>query len=199
MHLRAGIVACLALGCLGCAHAPAGPPRAVAVVPVDALAVPAAEGEELRAAVEKQLAAATAHQAVPRGKLGPLDPGEPKCRESEACLAEAGRKLPADLVLSMTVAGLGTTRLVRSRLIGTKDGLLLQDLQETLTGGSSALDPFAQSLVRRLFPEPEPRWYARWWVWTIAGAAVAGAAAATTAVLVTRANANQGIVHLGNL
>jgi hypothetical protein len=194
--MRPGFLALLASGCLACAHAPTAA-RVVAIVPVDALAVDGSEGEALRTAVEKQLATASAHHAVPREKLGALDPGDPHCRESETCLADAGRQLPADLVLSMTVAGLGSTRLVRSRLIGTKEGLLLQDLQETLTGGPPALDPFAQSLVRRLFPEPEP-WYKRWWIWTIAGAVVAGAAT-TTAVLVTRANSGPAVVHLGDL
>jgi hypothetical protein len=196
MYARLCLFALLASGSLACVHAPTEA-RAVAVVPVDALAVDPAEGEALRAAVEKQLSTATAHRAVPREKLGALDPGDAHCRESESCLAEAGRQLPTDLVLSMTVAGLGSTRLVRSRLITTKEGLVLQDLQETLMGGAPALDLFAQSLAQRLFPEPNP-WYRRWWVWTLAGVAVAGAAT-TTAVLVTRSNANSGIIHLGNL
>ncbi len=167
----------------------------VAIVPVDALAVESSEAEALRAAVEKQLSTASAHRALPRANLGFLDPGDARCRESETCLADAGRTLPADLVLSMTIAGLGPTRLVRSRLIGTKEGLALQDLQETLTAGPSAIEPFAHSLVHRLFPEPDP-WYKRWWVWTIAGTVVAGAAA-TTAVLATRSSS--GVVHLGDL
>jgi len=198
--MRLGAPIALALASLGCAHVPPpGPARTVAIAPVDALGVPAAEAETLRAALEQQLAAATAHHAIPREKLGSLDPGEAACRESEACLAEAGKQIPSDLVLSMTLAGLGPTRLVRSRLIGVSDGLVLQDLQETLTTGPQGLEPYAQSLAKRLFPEPGAAtpWYGRWWVWTIAGGVVA-AAAATTAALVSQRN-EAGVIHLGDL
>jgi hypothetical protein len=194
-HLSA--TAALALCALGCAHAPAVEARAVAIAPVDVIGVPAGEGEALRSAVEAQLAETSVHRALERSRLGPLDPGEPACREAPACLAAEGRRLSADLVLSMTVAGLGPTRLVRSRLIDTADGLLLQDLQETLTGGPQALDPYARSLAGRLFPEPEPPWYRRWWVWTAAGALAAGAG--TAAVLLTGGDGDADVIHLGDL
>lgn len=188
--------ASLAFVLLGMACAHHAPQIRVAIVPVDALALPQVEGELLRAGVEQRLAQSTAHHVVSREELGPLDPVDQACRESNECLASAGRQLPADLVLSMIVTGLGSTRLVRSRLIGTRDGLVLQDLEETLTGGPAALAPFAQSLARRLFPEPEP-FFGRWWVW--AGAAVVVAGVATAVVVATFATTRAGVLHLGDL
>lgn len=200
MPPRLALLSLLALCALGCAHAAPVVARSVAIAPVEVIGVPAGEGEALRSAIERQLAGAAAHRSVERGRLGPLDPGSPACRETQACLAEAGLRVPADLVLSLTVAGLGPTRLVRSRLIGTEGGLLLQDLQETLTDGPRALDSYAQSLTWRLFPEPESRspWYRRWWVWTVAGALAAGAGA-TAAVLANRGETDDNVVHLGDL
>jgi hypothetical protein len=199
-RIAAILALALALAATGCAHAPPLQVRTVAIAPVDAMGIPTEEGEALRAAIERQLATATAHHSVEREKLAPLDPGDAHCRESEACLAEAGKRVPADLVLSLTVAGLGPTRLVRSRLIGTDNGLVLQDLQETLTGGPQALDPYARSLAQRLFPEPELRtpWYGKWWVWTVAGVVAAGAGT-TAAVLATRGRQNAGVIHIGDL
>ena len=199
--MRPLVLALLATATLACAHSVPVVAKSVAFAPVDALGVEASEGEALRAAVEKELSTATAYRAVERSKLGPLESGDAQCRESEAWLAEAGRRVPADLVLSLTVAGLGQTRLVRSRLIGAENGLVLQDLQETLTGGPQALEPYAQSLTHRLFPEPEPRpsWYTRWWVWTIAGGVVAAAAATTAAVVVTQSRHDANVLHIGDL
>ena len=196
---NAAALVALALVAAGCAHASApAKPRTVAIAPVDAMGIAPEEAEALRSAVERQLATATAHHAVEREKLTPLASGDAKCRESEACLAEAGKRIPADLVLSLTVAGLGPTRLVRSRLIGTDTGLVLQDLQETLTSGSESLDPYARSLTHRLFPEPDPPWYRKWWVWTIVGVVAAGAGGTTAAVIATRGG-GQVFVHVGNL
>jgi hypothetical protein len=199
--MRPPVLALLATVSLACAHSAPRVVRSVAFAPVDALGVEATEGEALRAAVEKELATATAHRLVERGRLEPLETGDAKCRESEACLAEAGRRVPADLVLSLTVAGLGATRLVRSRLIGSENGLVLQDLQETLTGGPQALEPYAQALAHRLFPEPDarPAWYSRWWVWTIAGGVAAAAAATTAGLVATQNRRDANVLHIGDL
>ena len=110
--------------------------------------------------------------------------------------------MSADLVLSATLAGLGEMRLVRARLVRSRDGLVVQDLQETIPGGPRVLQQTAADLVKRLFPERRSSsWYRKWWVWTIA-AGVVGAAAGVTTWAVTRgsgAEREPNLVHIGDL
>ncbi len=184
-----------ALAAAGCAHVPAPPAtRWVAVTPVDSLGLAAVEGDALRGSVETKLQQTQAHRALAREKLAGTGAEDARCRESEACLAELARKLPADYVLAMSLAGLGRTRLVRSRVVSSESGIMLQDLQETMAADPGALESFTSSLARRLFPEPEVKqpWYARGWIWALTGSALAA-----TAVILTAGNA--GVVHAGKL
>jgi hypothetical protein len=195
----------LAAGVAGCGHAPPPRPPVVAVLPVDTLGLPPAEGAALEAAVWRDLESARAARPAPPARvtaaLATVDAGAApgSCREQAACLAGVGRRVPSDLVLALALAGLGDLRLVRSRLVRASDGLALQDLQETVQGGGAALDGYAQRLTRRLFPEAGRRpWYRSWWFWSSV-AAVAGATAAITWATVGTRPHESGVVHVGDL
>lgn len=156
-----------------CAHEATPPTRSVAILPVDTLGVPPAEGAMLKAAVERQVErSGTAHILPPER---------------------------SDLALTLTLAGLGDVRLVRSQLVHNGDRLVLQDLKDTVPAGTPAMDAYAVDLARRLFPEAARRpWYRQGWWWSIAGAA-AVAAAATTWALSRGGPDSGGVTHLGNL
>jgi hypothetical protein len=204
--LRAGLLAAtlaplLALG--GCGPALTRPAPRVAIVPVDTVGVPTVEGEALQGALSRALDQSRTARAVSGTAAAAAAATQPadwsRCRESSACLASVGRRVPADLVLSLALAGLGDLRLVRSRLVRTDDGLALQDLQETVQGGRPALETYAGSLARRLFPEAARRpWYKQWWFFA-AVAVVAGATAAATWAAVRSSRHETGVVHLGDL
>ena len=187
----------------GCGPARSRPAPRVAIMPVDTVGVPATEGEALHGALGRALQGSRAARAVPAGAAVAAAATQPadlsRCRESDACLAGVGRRVPADLVLSLALAGLGDLRLVRSRLLRTDDGLALQDLQETVQGGGPALAAYAGKLARRLFPEVSRRpWYKQWWFF-VAVAAVAGATAAATWAAVRATRHETGVIHLGDL
>ncbi|MBI5478216.1 MAG: hypothetical protein HY906_05130 [Deltaproteobacteria bacterium] len=197
----ATLAALLALA--GCGPTASRPAPRVAIVPVDTVGVPAAEGQALQTALTSALDRSRAARAVPGAAAAAAAASQPaewtRCRESSACLAGVGRRVPADLVLSLAVAGLGDLRLVRSRLLRADDALPLQDLQETVQGGRPALETYAGSLARRLFPEAARRpWYQQWWFF-VAAAGVAGATAAATWAVVRSQRHATGVVHLGDL
>jgi hypothetical protein len=199
--LGALLLPLLALG--GCGPAATRPAPRVAIVPVDTVGVPPVEGEALGGALTSALDRSRTARPVPGAAAAAAAASQPadwtRCRESNACLAGVGRRVPAELVLSLAVAGLGDLRLVRSRLVRADDGLALQDLQETVQGGRPALETYAGSLSRRLFPEALRRpWYKQWWFF-VAVAAVAGATAAATWGAVRATRHDTGVWHLGDL
>ena len=188
---------------VGCAHAPAAPPQGVAVMPVEVLGIEPERGVSLRESIEgaaAELSSVTLTPSVAVDEaLAAHHPAERECLEADLCLASLGLALKAPTVLAVTLAGLGDTNLVRSRLISAEQGLALQDLQETVVGGPEGMRSYATDLVRRLFPEtPEAPWYRRWWVWA-GSAVVLGTATAVTVVLVRRSAHDSGVVHIGDL
>jgi hypothetical protein len=192
-----------ALVAAGCGPSATRPVPRVAIVPVDTVGVPAVEGEALQGALAGALDRSRTARPVPGAAAAAAAASQPadwtRCRESTACLAGVGRRVPAELVLSLAVAGLGDLRLVRSRLVRADDGLALQDLQETVQGGRAALESYAGRLSRRLFPEAIRRpWYKQWWFF-VTVAAVAGAAAAGTWAIVRSTRHDTGVWHLGDL
>lgn len=164
------MVAAACQAVLGCAHVEKRAP-VVAVLPVETMGVPPEQGEAFRAAVldevrRTQTAVAAPCEQVDQA-LAQESQGSPPCRESDACLARAGRRVPSDSVLALTAAGLGNLWLIRGRLVRVEDGLGLQDVQESSEGGAHAVEQFAPQLAHRLFPDTSKKpWYRQWWVWT---------------------------------
>jgi hypothetical protein len=198
------LLALLALG--GCGPAGSRPAPRVAIVPVDTVGVPNDEGVALQTALTSALDRSRAARPVPAAATATAaataatQPADwTRCRESSACLAGVGRRVPADLVLALVVAGLGDLRLVGSRLLRADDAMVLQDLQETVQGGRPALETYAGGLARRLLPEAARRpWYRQWWFF-VAVAGVAGATAAATWAIVRSQRHDTGVWHLGDL
>jgi len=186
----------------GCAHSPAATPRVVALMPVDVVGLPPESGSSLHQALERELrASGGARLASPGEVAGALErapAGAKQCLASEPCLIDVGRAVEANTVLALTLAGLGATRLVRSRLLEVSQGLVLQDLQETVVDEPGALDKYAGNLSSRLFPDPQRNraWYRQWWVWTGAGVAVAGV---ISVIAISQKPREPGVVHLGRL
>ena len=204
MRLDGGILSPLLLVALtGCAHRPPPKPQRVAVMPVDTLGLAAQEGKALHRALQREAQRHPTAKPAPTKRVEALaEQAEERCHESDRCLADIGRRVPADLVLSATLAGLGQMRLIRARLVRAQDAMVLQDLQQTVGGGAAALDGSAADLTRRLFPEARGRpWYRRWWVWTALAGAV-GTAVGVTWWAASRdgePDRDPNLVHIGNL
>ena len=202
MRLDEGILFLVFVVLSGCAHQAPRPQR-VAVMPVDTLGLADQEGRALHRALQREAQRHPTARPAPTERVVSLAAAtDAACRESDRCLADIGRQVPADLVLSVTLAGLGQMRLVRARLVRARDAMVLQDLQQTIGGGAAALAGSAADLTRRLFPHARGRpWYRRWWVW----AALAGVVG--TAVGVTwwatshdgEPDRDPNLVHLGDL
>lgn len=184
----------------GCAHRGGGGRVVVAVMPVETMGVPAAEGASLHRALLRELALSASARPTGAAELQQAAAREP-CRDSDECLARLGRRVAASLVLASTLAGLGDMRLVRARLLRSSDALVVQDLQETIPGAGGALDQRAGDLVKRMFPESGGRaWYRRWYVWAVV-AGVVGATVGVTVWAATRGGEprDPNLHHLGDL
>ncbi len=190
------------LPALGCAHRSVGPVPVVAVLPADVLGTPEAEAEALQGAVMERLELSEQSQPVARElvaqALAEVEPSPSECHASDPCLTEIGAQTSADLVLSLTVAGLGELRLVRSRLVDVESGLTVQDLQEHADGGVTSLEQYGADLVAELFPaEPAVALLRRWWFWTALTGGLG--ASAGIAALAARPKPDDTVVHLGEL
>ena len=176
-------------------------------MPVDTMGVALTEGTSFRRALEQETSRTIAARLSPPERVRRAVRSETTalttpCGESERCLARIGQQIPADLVLLTTLAGLGDMRLVRARLVRARDGLVVQDLQETVPGGPRVLDQTASDLVRRLFPERGAKpWYRRWWVWTAAAGVVAATVGITWGLAARQGEPEQdpNVIHVGEL
>jgi len=187
-----------------CAHLPSPKTPRLALMPVDAVGVPPGEGARLHQAIGDALrrsrtARISSDEALQRS-LHQRRVTLPECLEAEPCLAAVGQELSTDFVLSVTMAGLGDMRLVRSRLFKVDQGIMLKEMQQTSGGSPEQLEDTAAQLTRRLFPpRPGRPWYRRWWVWA-ASAAVVGAAVGITALATTKDTPQEpGVIRLGDL
>ena len=169
------LCALCALWVAGCASTRATRKPRVAVAVVETMGVDAKQGADLQRAVRREI---VRHEGV------------------RAARAEGAA---ADLQLSMTLAGLGEVRLVRTRLVRKKDGMLLKDLQETVHHETRGLERYARDLTGRLFPRrARTPWYRRWWIW----AAVAGVVGGTVGAVIATTRepeADPNVVRLGDL
>jgi len=199
MRVSPIIALVLLAGCATVAKAPR-----VAFLPVETVGVPAEQGEALQGELLKEIERTGAAVAAPSAKvleaLRLADPTAPPCRESDACLARAGRDAQCDSVLALTLAGIGNTWLVKGRLLRSQDGLALQEVQETAEGGVEAVGRYGPQLANRLFPDPGRRpVYKQWWFWTsVAAAAVAAGSVATWAALQGGGPASSAVI-IGSL
>jgi len=188
----------------GCAHQPAPGAARVALLPVDAVGVPAQEGARLGRAIHHALrrsptARLSSEEALQR-TLQRRKISLPACLEADPCLVDVGQDLAVDLVLAVTMAGLGDMRLIRSRLFKVDQGIMLKEVQQTSGSAPEQLEGAAARLTRRLFPpRPGRPWYRRWWVWT-AAAAVVGATVGITVLATTKEAPHEpGVIRLGDL
>ena len=94
----------------------------------------------MRAAHRDEVGAAIAAQPV----------AESVCLESDSCLGDVGQTVSAELVLAVTMAGLGKTRLVRTRLVRSGAGFVTQDLQETVERSGAGFSGYADELAARV-------------------------------------------------
>lgn len=191
---RLPLVALLATAC-ATAKAPV-----VAFLPVETVGVPGEQGEALQAALVREVERTGAASPAPAPMVKEALAAQPEpCRESDACLAKAGREAQSDSVLSLTLAGIGSTWLMKGRLIRSDDALALQEVQESAEGGLQGIERYAPGLAGRLFPDSSRRpWYKQGWLWTAAAAvAVAAGGVATWALL--RGAPSSGAVVIGTL
>ncbi|MBI5549129.1 MAG: hypothetical protein HY901_35030 [Deltaproteobacteria bacterium] len=175
----------------------------IAFLPVETVGVPAEQGEALQAALLAEVQRTSAATPAPAERVAEslsTQPTEPPCRESDACLAKAGRAAASEAVVALTVAGIGDLWLVKGRLVRSEDGLALQEVQETAEGGLKAVESYAPQLAQRLFPDAGRKpWYRQWWLWTSVAAGVAAAGGiATWAALRDNGPASTAVV-IGSL
>jgi len=111
------------------------------------------------------------------------------CEEDLACMRSLGRQVGADMVVVTRLAELGGTLVIEVRMIDVRGGSGEQARQQVIreaTGPriAGALEGMGRELGRPWAPAPEPdlRWYERWWVWAAGAVVVAGAATATIVI-----------------
>ena len=126
---------------------------------------------------------------------------ESGCATDSVCVRNAGAIAHADKVLALQLAALGTTVLLRASLIDVASGTQEQTVQRVVTDATGpsleqAIVALGSEMIRPLIPaEPTPGdrqetdWYEEWWVWTIAGVAVAAGVVGT--VLLTNGTTEQ--------
>jgi hypothetical protein len=171
----ASVLVLIAVGGGGCASTRATRKPSVAVAVVETMGVEARQGADLQRAVRREI---VRHEGV---------------------RAAAGEQDSADLELSMTLAGLGEVRLVRTRLVRRKDGMVLKDLQETVRHEPRGLERYARDLTGRLFPRRAPTpWYRRWWIWAAAAGVVGGTVGVVFATT-REPETDPNVVRLGDL
>jgi hypothetical protein len=198
VHARAHAparVAALALAWVlsGCAGAAARAPLRVAVLPPERVTdVPAA-------AVDSAGLVAAALES--RGGIEVIDPArtalavaavDAACLADPLCQRGVARELGADRTVSIRLAALGTTVVVR--VILAEAGTPALTRQEVIREASSADVAGAMGRLGAELAEavaPRRRWYRRWWVWTIAGVVVGGAAAGVAAAVATRGDGDE--------
>jgi hypothetical protein len=164
----------------------AAPPLRVSLRPIEVVNATPAEQRRYRALLEEAV------RATPGLELRPGSEGELGCDLREgACLRRLHGALGVDRLLVLRVGRIGDTVVIRLLVHDLAQGPRQGSFQEVLGRGAGERE--ARDVLRRMIlgfapPPPAPRlrtpWYARWWVWTIAGVVVAGSV--TAAVLATR-------------
>lgn len=132
-------------------------------------------------AVQDALSAQAAQVAPAAG-----DDHDVNCAEDSECVRAVGERLSVDRVAALRLASLGTTVVVRVRLMEVDDGAAETASQTVVEDATEdRVHVAVQAIGHELAPPSdrvveEDRWYQKWWVWTLVGAAVVGGAAAIT-------------------
>jgi len=162
----------------------------VALLPVERVNITPAQGRRYLDLLLRGLRQRSTLEILRPGTAGGSASLPARCSESIDCLRREGLRLGADRLLQLRVGQLGDTTIVRLTAFDVARGARQGSWQEVLRDVRDAA--VAQALERMIAgfaPAPPPvaakkSWYTRWWVWTVAGAVVAGTV--TAIVLGTR-------------
>jgi len=205
---EAGLLSIVAVVAGGCATTGGRPPAknaraapAVALLPLDAVGMKAADVARVERAVASALArrgvrvvaGAAVTREVPR--LAACTAAGKASRD--ACAARVGRTLGVARVVVGAVGRLGNALYLRLRAIDPATAAVQRKVEKTLLGDRARVEREIRAVARRLLPKPRRAppparvvarpWYRRWWVWTAIGAAVAvGAAGVALPLALTR-------------
>jgi len=162
-----------------------GRPRArVALLPLEAINLTAAEGTRYQALLVRAV------RALPEVALEERQvPVAANCAAELTCLRDVGALLGVEKLLALRVGRLGETTVVRLSAFDVSRGARQGTWQEVLRRGDdaavlAAVERILAGLFPRTGPPPRAPWYTRWWVWTAASVVVAGTV--TAVVLATR-------------
>ena len=114
---------------------------------------------------------------------------EPSCRAEVNCLRKICAGKPVQKLLALRVGRLSDTLVIRLAVFDIPRGVLQGTWQEVLNqSDQKAVTRALERMVLGFIPQrPVARpWYAKWWVWTVAGAVVAGSV--TAAILASQSS-----------
>lgn len=169
-----------------CGHAPPVPSRVV-VLPLDGIGVPPARLVQMDRTIAREARQDGAIPVVDGGNARRQVEALEDCRDRRGaeCAVEVGKQVRASHVVFGAVGKLGATWLLRLKLLRVNEATVARAVEETVSGTPEEVDRSLARATDRLFDLPRPRaWYARWWVWTLVGAAVT--AAVVVPVVLTR-------------
>lgn len=112
---------------------------------------------------------------------------EPSCRAEVNCLRKICTGKQVEKLLALRVGRLSDTLAIRLAVFDIPRGVLQGTWQEVLNqSDQQAVTKAMERMVLGFIPRrPVARpWYAKWWVWTVAGAVVAGSV--TAAILASQ-------------
>ncbi|MCA9668515.1 MAG: hypothetical protein KC503_23145 [Myxococcales bacterium] len=203
--LRALSVALLAtlVAAAGCAPRPVVRKPRVALLPLRAVGVPVTTRAAVRERIAREVRARG--ELVPSAHVDRAAASEPSCAAQKPaararCAAEVCARTEARYAVLGALGRLGETHLVQLSLFDARSRALSRSLERTLEGRAEALaeatTPLLRDLLAPLAATTARRqaeadasgkpWYRRAWVWIVAGAVLAGAAAAITLPLILR-------------
>jgi hypothetical protein len=160
------------------------------LLPVERVNVSEAEGRRYRRHLVEVLRQRASIHLIHQKLVTDLLESQPKAKECGGqidCLRRLGRRMRADKLLVLRIGLLGETVVLRLTAFDVSRGARQGTWQEVLRRSDDeavarAMERMVAGFVPRQ-PPPKP-WYSRWWVWTAAGAVIAGTV--TAVVLATR-------------
>jgi hypothetical protein len=172
--------------------APAAATRTLAVVPAEAVNVGVAEVRRYAEQLRRALAGAARLEIVAAARVDSALAALPGgCAQDLLCLRRLGRQLAVGELVLLEVARLGDTLALRIKAFDVAREQYAGAWQELLRTVDDRGVAAALGRMAIAFSPPPPvatkPWYRRWWVWTAAGAVVAGSTVAI--VLATRSPA----------